>query len=129
MSNKIPYSLSKGKKLKNYTIVSSIGSGGFSIVYKVKNEQGEVFAAKEYLPASIATRELETQQIELINEKNSELFKLGLESFLKEIELLKNISHPSIIQIIESWEENGTGYIISPLYEGDTLKKNSQEKQ
>ncbi len=123
MSNKIPYSLSKGKKLKNYTIVSSIGSGGFSIVYKVKNEQGEVFAAKEYLPASIATRELETQQIELINEKNSELFKLGLESFLKEIELLKNISHPSIIQIIESWEENGTGYIISPLYEGDTLKK------
>lgn len=123
MPNKIPYSLSKGKKLKNYTIVSSIGSGGFSIVYKVKNEQGEVFAAKEYLPASIATRDLETQQIELINEKNSELFKLGLESFLKEIELLKNISHPSIIQIIESWEENGTGYIISPLYEGDTLKK------
>ena len=51
-------SLAPGTVLRDYTIESVIGHGGFGIVYRARHDElGLVVAIKEYLPIEIAVRQ------------------------------------------------------------------------
>jgi len=85
-------------RLGKYKIVKLIGKGATSNVYLVSKDN-QIFAAKVFTHND--------PQI--------------LERFKKEIEILKQIKHNNIIQIIDNGENNGKPYIIIEYVEGETL--------
>jgi len=123
MLKKIPYSLEQGTKIGPYEVVDILGAGGFSIVYLVKDAAGNYFAAKEYMPAGLAVREGFNQNIELISEASRGVFEYGVKQLEQEASLLESLKHPSILKVVECFNENNTTYLISEYCKGKTLKQ------
>ncbi len=113
-------SLPRGYKLLGeYSIVDTIGMGGFSIVYKAKdNFLDEYVVIKEYFPTEYAIR---TKNSTIL--PTDDIFKWGLERFLDEAKTLRKFDHPSIVKVLRYFTDNNTAYIVMPFYEGVTLEK------
>jgi serine/threonine protein kinase len=118
-----PSGLPRGTRLRDFEIQSVVGEGGFSIVYAALdlNLRRRV-ALKEYMPATLARRG-ESRSVQPRTGSDSEVFDLGRRSFLNEARLLAQFDHPSLVKVLQFWEENGTAYMVMPLYEGRTLKQ------
>jgi hypothetical protein len=56
------------------------------------------------------------------SEREAELFRAGLASFLCEARMLARFDHPALVRMHRTWEEHGTAYTVMPYYEGITLK-------
>ena len=113
--------LPKGSRLQEFEIEELVGEGGFSIVYRARDTLlGRTVALKEYLPASLARRGA-GQVVEPRSARHRVTFELGLHSFINEAQLLASFDHPSLVKVYRFWEENGTAYMVMPLYEGQTL--------
>jgi serine/threonine protein kinase len=120
-SNAYPNALPAGTRIRDYTIVSVIGIGGFSIVYKAMDTalMREV-AIKEYFPGGISLRENDGSVHS--QPREAEAFRKGIESFLNEGKLLAQFDHPALVRVYRFWEERGTAYLAMRLYSGVTLK-------
>ncbi len=114
--------LSIGTILEDYEIVDIIGWGGFGIVYLANDNLGRKVAIKEYMPASLAKRS-NGPTVVVISKKYEETFQAGLRSFVNEARLLAQFHHPSLIEVFRFWENNGTAYMVTPFYQGKTLKE------
>jgi len=113
--------LPKGSRLQEFEIEELVGEGGFSIVYRARDTLlGRTVALKEYLPASLARR-VAGQVVASRSARHEATFQLGLRSFINEARLLASFDHPSLVKVYRFWEENGTAYMVMPLYEGPTL--------
>ncbi len=119
--NAYPNALPAGTRIRDYTIVSVIGIGGFSIVYKAMDTalMREV-AIKEYFPGGISRRE--NDGTVNAQPRDAEAFRKGIESFLNEGKLLAQFDHPALVRVYRFWEERGTAYLAMRLYSGVTLK-------
>ena len=81
---------------KNYVIVGELGSGSYGTVKKVKHKKlGELRAMK------------------IISKKS--------ESSQNEVEILRKISHPNIVNIFEIYEDSKKFYIMMEICEGGEL--------
>ena len=47
----------------------------------------------------------------------------GLQSFMREAQLLAGFDHPSLVKVHRFWKANGTAYMVMPHYAGRTLKE------
>jgi serine/threonine protein kinase len=113
--------LPKGSRVQEFEIEELVGEGGFSIVYRARDTLlGRTVALKEYLPASLARRGA-GQVVAPRSARHHTTFELGLRSFINEAQLLASFDHPSLVKVYRFWEENGTAYMVMPLYEGQTL--------
>jgi serine/threonine protein kinase len=113
--------LPKGSRVQEFEIEELVGEGGFSIVYRARDTLlGRTVALKEYLPASLARRGV-GQVVAPRSARHQTTFELGLRSFINEAQLLASFDHPSLVKVYRFWEENGTAYMVMPLYEGQTL--------
>ncbi|BDR11010.1 serine/threonine protein kinase [Comamonas thiooxydans] len=99
-----------------------ISSGGFGIVYLALDADGQQVAIKEYLPASLATRAPAELQPMVAPEKLS-LYRLGLKSFFEEGRSLAQISHASVVSVLNFFRENETVYMVMNYLEGATLQE------
>jgi len=117
-----PHALAPGTKIRDYTILSVIGTGGFSIVYKaMDNALMREVAIKEYFPSSFAVRAPDgTVQP---HSREADTFNTGIVSFLNEGKLLASFDHPALVRVYRCWEESGTAYLAMKLYTGDTLRQ------
>jgi len=112
-----------GHRLHEYEVRGVIGSGGFGIVYRAFDHSLErEVAIKEYMPSALAGRSSK-QQVSLLSASHSETFALGLSSFVNEAKLLARFDHPSLVKVHRFWEDNGTAYMVMPLYRGVTLRR------
>jgi serine/threonine protein kinase len=112
-----------GHRLQEYVVEGLIGVGGFSIVYRARDLRlDRVVALKEYIPASLALRGA-NHAVQARSPRHEEHFKLGGRSFINEARLLASFDHPALVKVYRFWPENGTAYLVMPLYEGATLKK------
>ena len=120
-SNAHPNALPAGTRVRDYTIVSVIGVGGFSIVYKAMDTalMREV-AIKEYFPGGISIRDPDGTVHPQARE--SDAFRKGIESFLNEGKLLAQFDHPALVRVYRFWEERGTAYLAMRIYGGVTLR-------
>ena len=120
-ANAYPNALPAGTRIRDYTIVSVIGIGGFSIVYKAMDTalMREV-AIKEYFPGGISLRDNDGNVRS--QPRETEAFRKGIESFLNEGKLLAQFDHPALVRVYRFWEERGTAYLAMRLYSGLTLK-------
>ena len=123
MSTKIkPAPLPPGCTIGGYRVVRRISAGGFGIVYLALDAEGKQVAIKEYLPASLATRAPAELQPVVAPEKLS-LYRLGLKSFFEEGRSLAQISHPSVVSVLNFFRENETVYMVMNHLEGATLQE------
>jgi len=111
-----------GYQFNEFEIKEVIGGGGFGIVYRVWDSQLErMIAIKEFMPGSMAVRN-EDMSLGLRSERFAKIFHAGLNSFIQEARLLANFNHPCLLHVLRFWQNNGTAYMATLLYSGQTLK-------
>lgn len=104
-----------------YRIERKLSAGGFGVVYLAVDSEGQQFAIKEYLPSSLATRAVGELLPQVLPEKLS-LYRLGLKSFFEEGRSLAQISHGSVVSVLNFFRENETVYMVMNYLEGGTLQ-------
>ena len=104
-----------------YRIVRRLSEGGFGMVYLAQNKQGQDVAIKEYLPAALATR-LPGELVPLVMPDKLSLYRLGLKSFFEEGRSLAQISHPSVVSVLNFFRQNQTVYLVMNYLQGATLQ-------
>ena len=78
-------------------------------------------ALKEYLPASLAERS-PGELTPRVKPDKQPLYRLGLKSFFEEGRSLAQISHPSVVSVLNFFRENETVYMVMNYLQGDTLQ-------
>ena len=105
-----------------YRVVRKLAAGGFGIVYLATDADGQQVAIKEYLPASLASRAQGELAPQVQADKMS-LYRLGLKSFFEEGRSLAQISHPSVVSVLNFFRENETVYMVMNYLEGGALQE------
>jgi len=121
MSKVKPSPLPPGTMIGGYQVVRKVAAGGFGVVYQATDGEGQQVAIKEYLPASLATREAGDLAPQVASDKLS-LYRLGLKSFFEEGRSLAQISHPSVVSVMNFFRENETVYMVMNYLEGACLQ-------
>jgi len=116
--------LPPGYELHEFVIDSVLGEGGFGVVYAATDTRLERrVAIKEYMPTSLATRDIDLSVHPRSSADHQEAFGAGLRSFINEAKLLARFEHASLVKVYQFWEERGTAYMVMPLYSAPTFKK------
>ncbi|SDM20239.1 hypothetical protein SAMN05428957_103142 [Oryzisolibacter propanilivorax] len=121
MSKAKPAPLPPGTLIGGYRVARRLAAGGFGVVYLALDSEGQQVAIKEYIPASLATREAGELLPRVPPEKLS-LYRLGLKSFFEEGRSLAQISHASVVSVLNFFRENETVYMVMNYLEGATLQ-------
>ena len=93
-----------------YEIISAIGSGGMSYVYKAKDVTLKRLVA-----------------VKVLKEEYSRDANI-VAKFAREAEAAGGLSHPNVVSVYDVGEQSGTYYIVMELVEGFTLKKYIEKK-
>ena len=105
-----------------YRIVRKLAAGGFGVVYLAVDLEGQQVAIKEYLPAALVSR-APGALLPQIQPEQLSLYRLGLKSFFEEGRALAQISHPSVVSVINFFRENETVYMAMNYLEGASLQE------
>ncbi len=115
--------LPEGYQLQNYTIEKLLSSGGFSIVYLARDQNGNPVAIKEYLPAALVIRsDDDGAEVKINSEENLAVFRHGLKCFFEEGRSLATISHPNVVRVENFFRANETVYMVMQYVRGRTLQ-------
>lgn len=118
--------LKKGSVLAGRYLVGRIlGVGGFGITYIGYDLRNKVrIAIKEYLPQQLAYRINGNTNITIYPGEKREIFKLGINKFLDETNILVNFKKDiNTVNIYNFFKENNTAYYIMDYIEGVTLSE------
>ena len=121
MSKAKPSPLPAGTMIGGYRVVRKVAAGGFGLVYLAQDAEGQQVAIKEYLPSSLATR-VAGELMPQIQPEKLALYRLGLKSFFEEGRSLAQISHPSVVSVLNFFRENETVYMVMNFLEGAALQ-------
>jgi serine/threonine protein kinase len=116
------HALPLGHEFDGYRILRILGAGGFGITYLAEEMSiGRRVAIKEYLPQSVAGRELNSLNVRPISTSVQQQFAAGLQRFRQEAQTLINFEHPNIVAVHRYVEANGTAYLVMQYVEGKPL--------
>ena len=121
MSKPKPAPLPAGTVVGGYQVIKKLAAGGFGVVYLAEDEQRRLVALKEYLPASLAERAA-GELVPRVRPEKQPLYRLGLKSFFEEGRALAQISHASVVSVLNFFRENETVYMVMNYLQGDTLQ-------
>ena len=121
MSKTKPAPLPPDTLIGGYRVICKLAAGGFGIVYLAIDASGQKVALKEYLPASLASRE-PGHLLPTVPADKLSLYRLGLKSFFEEGRALAQISHPSVVSVLNFFRENETVYMVMNYLEGASLQ-------
>jgi pimeloyl-ACP methyl ester carboxylesterase/tRNA A-37 threonylcarbamoyl transferase component Bud32 len=102
--------LSPGRSLGHYRIVSQIGAGGMGQVYRARDEKLEREVAIKVLPEEVSNDSTRVARFE------------------REAKAIASLSHPNILAIHELGHERGTVYAATELLEGVTLRERLEDR-
>ena len=121
MSKAKPAPLPPDTRIGGYRVVRKVAAGGFGVVYLAVDADGQQVAVKEYLPSSLATR-APGELLPKVQPEKLSLYRLGLKSFFEEGRSLAQISHPSVVSVMNFFRENETVYMVMNYLEGASLQ-------
>jgi serine/threonine protein kinase len=121
MSKVKPAPLPPNTVIGGYRVVRKVAAGGFGVVYLALDPEGQQVAVKEYLPSSLASR-APGELLPQVNPDKLSLYRLGLKSFFEEGRSLAQISHPSVVSVLNFFRENDTVYMVMNYLEGASLQ-------
>jgi serine/threonine protein kinase len=117
-----------GTHLQEFVLEKLVGIGGFGIVYRANDTLlGRSVAIKEYMPTSMASRQ-DGATVNVRSQAYTQDFESGKRSFINEARMLARFKHSALIEVFRFWEQNGTAYMATPFYEGQTFKERLQAK-
>ncbi|MDD2811200.1 serine/threonine-protein kinase, partial [Rhodoferax sp.] len=122
MSKVKPSPLPPDTLIGGYRVIRRVAAGGFGVVYQAIDPEGQQVAIKEYLPASLVSRAPGDLLPQVAPEKLS-LYRLGLKSFFEEGRSLAQISHASVVSVMNFFRENETVYMVMNYLEGASLQE------
>lgn len=106
-----------------YRIDQVLGAGGFGITYLAEDVRLKMpVAIKEYFPADFALRDA-THSVRARSGELGDTFRWGLDSFLREAQMLARFEHPAITRVLRVIEANNTAYMILRYEDGLPLKQ------
>ena len=110
--------LLRGSTGRVYQIGAAKGQGGFGITYAALDlENWNRLAIKEYFPSSSASRDNRNGVIPTTGQQDS--YHIGMKHFLEEGRMLSSVGAlPSVVSVRDSFEANGTAYIVMEYVEG-----------
>ena len=110
-----------GARLGDFEVTGTIHEDVSSVIYVAadRSSMGKV-AIREYLPARLAER-MANGNVGVRSLRHKQAFRDGMQRFLSEARMLAALDEPALIEVLRSWEQNGTAYMAMPLYEGRTL--------
>lgn len=121
MSKVKPAPLPPDTVIGGYRVLRKLAGGGFGMVYLAQDASGQQVAIKEYLPTALTTRAPGELVPQVASEKLS-LYRLGLKSFFEEGRSLAQISHASVVSVLNFFRQNETVYMVMNHLEGATLQ-------
>ena len=121
MSKVKPAPLPPDTVIGGYRIVRKVAAGGFGVVYLALDPEGQQVAVKEYVRSSLATR-APGELLPMVQADKLPLYRLGLKSFFEEGRSLAQISHPSVVSVLNFFRENDTVYMVMNYLEGAALQ-------
>lgn len=92
------------------------------MVYRALDPDGVPVAIKEYIPAALCTRAPGELAPQVLPDKTA-LYRLGLKSFFEEGRALAQISHPSVVSVLNFFREHDTVYMVMNYLQGATLQE------
>ena len=95
--------LRSGTRIGAYEIVEAIGAGGMGEVYKARDTRLDRTVALKRLSADLATRPEGRLRLE------------------REARAISRLNHPHICTLFDVVEQDGTGFLVMELVEGETL--------
>jgi serine/threonine-protein kinase len=118
---------------KKYQLTHTIGQGGFGITYlgvwntEVKGGLGAMktkvpVCIKEYFFKDYCYRDKVSHAVKVHSVTGEKLFDKFKEKLIKEANILSEVHHPYIVNVLEVFEENNTAYIIMEYIKGCSLK-------
>jgi serine/threonine protein kinase len=117
------HALPIGWRLHEFEIESTLGDGGFGIVYLARDLQlKRQVAIKELMPNALASRR-PGMSVAVKADRFRAAFEAGQRIFINEAQLLAQFDHPALVKVYRFWEENGTAYMVMPYYRGKTLSQ------
>jgi len=106
-----------------YRIDQVLGAGGFGITYLAEDVRLKMpVAIKEYFPADFALRDA-THSVRARSGELGDTFRWGLDSFLREAQMLARFDHPAIARVLRVIEANNTAYMVLRYEDGLPLKQ------
>lgn len=132
--------LKKGTLLKNgqYTIVRTLGIGGFGITYlamtneQVKGKLGGFnvqvpVAVKEFFVSDRCQRNVETNAVVIPETGGTDRIELYKRKFIKEAHSMASLHHKHIVPVSDVFEDNNTVYYAMQYLEGGSLRDRVDE--
>ncbi|MCX6593865.1 MAG: serine/threonine-protein kinase [Acidobacteria bacterium] len=95
--------LSPGDQLGPYEILAPLGAGGMGVVFKARDTRLDRTVAVKVLPEHIAKRDDLRARFE------------------REARAVASLNHPNICTLLDIGSQDGAGYIVMELIEGETL--------
>lgn len=123
MSHAFAPALPGGFRLGEYFIIRTLGGGGFGLVYKARDADGQEYAIKEYLPAALATRAADAGTVVLAPQAQQTVFQHGMKCFFEEGRALAAIRHPNVVRVVNFFRANDTVYMAMRFERGATLQQ------
>ena len=110
-----------GSALREYTLESIVGHGGFGIVYRAQHDElRATVAIKEYLPIELAVRE--GASVRVRSPADSSTYQDGLRRFRDEAQALMQFQdHPGVVSCRDFFRANGTAYMVMEFEDGCSL--------
>jgi TolB-like protein/Flp pilus assembly protein TadD/tRNA A-37 threonylcarbamoyl transferase component Bud32 len=100
----------RGRTIGAYQVLDQIGRGGMATVYLAHDaKHNRKVAIKVLRPELAAT--------------------LGVERFVREIEIAAQLAHPHILPLFDSGEAEGVLYYVMPYVEGESLRDRLEREQ
>ncbi|MBU3737717.1 MAG: serine/threonine protein kinase [Rhodoferax sp.] len=121
MAKLTPAPLPPDIRVGDYRIVRKVAAGGFGLIYLALDSRGEQVAIKEYLPAALATR-APGDLAPRVHPDQLSLYRLGLKGFFEEGRALAQISHPSVVRVVDFLQQNDTVYMVMNYLEGASMQ-------
>jgi serine/threonine protein kinase len=115
--------LPPGTLLKEYSLLSVLGMGGFGITYLAADTNLHLkVAIKEFFPSSAAVRNQFSGAVALKSEQAQAEYAWGKDRFMREAQTLARFRHKNIVQVFRYFEANGTCYMVMAYEEGQCLE-------
>ena len=116
-------------QLEHYSIIRTLGRGGFGITYlALDTQRNRPVVLKEFFPANAAFRSTSQIEVSLLSTEKRDEFAEGLRRFQREAMTLSEFKHPNITEVTAMFKANGTAYFVMEYIDGHSLQMALEEQ-